>query len=81
VKVVAVSAFKLRSAAIINQIATGRVSRVVLTRGGKPVAAIVPVAPEPVADPWGAMRGSVRIAPGVDITAPTGEIWNAERDQ
>ncbi len=30
------------------------------------------------ADPWGCMAGTVTIAPGVDLTAPTGELWNAE---
>ena len=28
---------------------------------------------------WGAMRGTVRIAPGTDLTQPTGEIWDANR--
>ena len=26
------------------------------------------------------LGGTVWIAPGVDLTAPTGEVWNAERD-
>jgi transcriptional regulator with XRE-family HTH domain len=26
------------------------------------------------------LGGTVRVAPGVDLTAPTGEIWDAERD-
>lgn len=29
-------------------------------------------------DPWGCMAGTVTIMPGVDLTAPTGETWNAE---
>ena len=29
-------------------------------------------------DPWGCMAGTVTIMPGVDLTAPTGDIWNAE---
>ena len=29
-------------------------------------------------DPWGCMAGTVTIMPGVDLTAPTGEKWNAE---
>jgi len=29
-------------------------------------------------DPWGAMRGSVTVRPGSDLTEPTGEEWNAE---
>ena len=29
-------------------------------------------------DPWGCMAGTVTILPGTDLTAPTGDIWNAE---
>lgn len=29
-------------------------------------------------DPWGCMAETVTIMPGVDLTAPTGEKWNAE---
>ncbi len=29
-------------------------------------------------DPWGCMAGTVTIMPGVDLTAPTGDRWNAE---
>lgn len=78
-KTIAVSAFKPRSLAIIEEVAARKTSRVVLTRRGKPVAAIVPIERRTY-DPWGALRGTVRIAPGVDLTEPTGEIWDAERN-
>jgi hypothetical protein len=29
-------------------------------------------------DPWGCMAGTVTVMPGVDLTAPTDEMWNAE---
>jgi hypothetical protein len=29
-------------------------------------------------DPWGCMAGTVTIMPGTDLTAPSGEKWNAE---
>ena len=32
-------------------------------------------------DPWGCMAGTVRIVPGTDLTAPTGETWTAEEGQ
>jgi len=32
----------------------------------------------PKPDPWGCMAGTVMIMPGVDLTAPGGEAWNAE---
>lgn len=33
----------------------------------------------PKSDPWGCMAGTVTIMPGVDLTEPTGESWNAEQ--
>jgi hypothetical protein len=41
----------------------------------------VEVIPNDLDDLWGAMRGTVTIAPGVDLTEPTGEVWEAERDE
>jgi hypothetical protein len=32
----------------------------------------------PKRDPWGCMAGTITIMPGVDLTAPTGDKWNAE---
>ena len=29
-------------------------------------------------DPWGCMAGTITILPGVDLTMPTGDTWNAE---
>jgi hypothetical protein len=29
-------------------------------------------------DPWGCMAGTLTFMPGVDLTAPTGDKWNAE---
>jgi len=29
-------------------------------------------------DPWGCMAGTITIMPGVDLTEPTGAIWNAQ---
>jgi hypothetical protein len=32
----------------------------------------------PKGDPWGCMADTITFMPGVDLTAPTGEKWNAE---
>ena len=32
----------------------------------------------PKRDPWGCMAGTITIMPGVDLTAPTDDKWNAE---
>ncbi|MBI4367231.1 MAG: hypothetical protein HY543_10465 [Deltaproteobacteria bacterium] len=37
-----------------------------------------PTTPSPKRDPWGCMAGTITIMPGVDLTAPTGDKWNAE---
>jgi hypothetical protein len=29
-------------------------------------------------EPWGCMAGTVTFMPGIDLTAPSGEVWNAE---
>jgi hypothetical protein len=34
-----------------------------------------------VGDLWGAMRGTVTIRPGVDLTEPTGEMWDAQQSE
>jgi hypothetical protein len=48
----------------------------VFSRSGR----IAPSGGAGVADPFGAMRGSVTFISGVDLTRPTGEEWAAERD-
>jgi len=35
-------------------------------------------APSQKRDPWGCMAGTVTFMPSVDLTAPTGETWNAQ---
>lgn len=74
---IAVTAFKAQCLALIDNVATGKTSAVVLTKHNRPIAAIVPL-DDNMPDLWGAMRGSVTVAPGTDLTAPTGEFWDAE---
>lgn len=38
----------------------------------------IPGAPQPKRNPWGCMAGTMTIVPGADLTAPTGDKWNAE---
>jgi hypothetical protein len=35
-------------------------------------------APSRSRDPWGCMAGTVTFSPGVDLTQPTGDTWNAQ---
>jgi len=74
---IGVTAFKARCLALIQEVAQGKTRRVVLTKRNRPIAAIVPVEHEP-AELWGAMRGSVKVAAGTDLTQGTGDIWEAD---
>ena len=76
-KAIGVTAFKAHCLALIEEVARGKTSRVVLLKHDKPVAAVVPIGNRPV-DLWGAMKGTVKVAPGVDLTEPTGEAWEAD---
>jgi len=74
-----ISKFKATCLSVLERVRrTGRPLRV--TRFGKPVADIVPPAPEPDATSWiGSLRGSVRIEG--DIAGPSSELvdWEALR--
>jgi prevent-host-death family protein len=74
---IGVTEFKSHCLAVIDNVAKGKTRRVVLTKHNRPVAAIVPIEGEAI-ELWGAMRGTVTLLPGTDLTAPTGEVWEAE---
>jgi len=73
-----VTEFKAKCLSVIDRVANGKAGRVVLTKRGKPVAALVPIS-KALPNPRGALKGTVFIPPGVDITEPTGEDWEANR--
>lgn len=82
-KAIGVTAFKAKCLSLIEEVASGRTTRVVLTKRGKPVAEIGrPTASGKghVPDPWGALAGSVQIPPDLDLTAPSGFDldWDAD---
>jgi hypothetical protein len=64
------SVFKARCLEVFKALEQRRLTRVTVTRHGKPVAELIP--PQTPGRPrtWGCMRGTVRIAPGVDLTEP-----------
>ena len=76
-KTIGGTVFKARCLALMDDGARGKTRRVVVLKRNRPVAAIVPLEHAPV-ELWGAMRGTVRIAPGTDLTQGTGEVWEAE---
>lgn len=79
-KSIGVTEFKPRSLALIEEVASGRTERLVLTKHGKPVAAVVPLTPPSFASLHGSLKHLMRPVPGVDLTEPTGEVWEAELD-
>jgi prevent-host-death family protein len=74
---VGVTAFKPRSLELIEQVASGKLSRVVLTKRGRPVAALVPLRDQ-ADELWGALAHMMEPLEGLDLTEPTGEHWAAE---
>jgi prevent-host-death family protein len=74
---IGVTAFKARCLALIDDVARGKTRRVVLTKHNRPIAAIVQVEGG-LSELWGALRGTVKIAPGTDLTQGTGEVWEAD---
>lgn len=78
-RTMSVSQFRSRCFEVVDQVARGKVERIVLTKRGEPIAALIRyVQRHPKLH--GAMTGTVSIAFGVDIAEPTGEVWEAERD-
>jgi len=74
---IGVTAFKARCLALIDEVAQGKTSRILLMKHNRPVAAIVAVQDVPV-ELWGALRGTVNVLPGTDLTEGTGEVWEAD---
>lgn len=81
---IGVTAFKSQCLGLIDDVATGKTKRIVLLKHNRPVAAIVPMEDadenlEALDDLWGAMEGTVTIAPGVDLTEPIDVVWKAAK--
>ncbi len=68
--------FKARCLQLMDEVEeTGR--EVVITKRGRPVAKLVPVAEAAVRDVFGCMRGSVTVVG--DLVAPLEERWEADQ--
>ena len=84
---IGVTAFKARCLELIDDVASGKLDRVVLTRRGKAVAEVTASGvaatsntDECVADPWGYMKGRMQVDPTWDPTQPFEDIeWDAEK--
>lgn len=81
-KTIGVTAFKAKCLGLVDEIASGKTSRVVLTRRGTPVAQLVRVAPmaaERRPSPFGALAHMMKFDPSVDLTEPSGLEFDAEK--
>lgn len=68
---ISASAFKATCLEIFDRVAAGDLEQVVITKRGRVVGVLHPPAkPAASDDPFGHLRGSVVVAPGVDLTAP-----------
>lgn len=74
---IGVSTFKPKSLELIERVASGKLRRVVLTKRGRPVAALVPIDEAPQ-DLWGALADLMEPIEAVDLTEPVDEAWAAE---
>jgi antitoxin (DNA-binding transcriptional repressor) of toxin-antitoxin stability system len=80
-KRVGVTAFKAQCLALIDEVARGKTGRVVLTKRNRPVAELRRLAaPARGFALWGALKDTVITPSETDLTAPTGEIWDAAKN-
>jgi prevent-host-death family protein len=69
--------FKAKCLKLLDEVHQQR-RQIVITKRGKPVARLVPVA-EDLPDIFGRMKGTIEILG--DIVSPIGEVWDADRDE
>lgn len=65
--------FKAKCLDLLDQVNSGAIGRLEVTKRGKVVAVVTKPQAPAVGDLHGFMRGSVIVPPGLDLTAPTGE--------
>ena len=71
--------FKAKCLDLLDQVASGAIEGVTITKRGRVVGVLRP--PEPAratSGLFGCMRGTVKIAPGVDLTEPVAPAFDAE---
>ena len=76
--------FKATCLDLLDQVGSGKISRLTVTKRGKPVAVIVPPAggQHPFDVLYGMMKGSVIAPPDFDFTAPAFEgVMEAAMDE
>lgn len=73
------SDFKAKCLKIMDEVAeTGEA--IIITKNGEPVAQLEPVRRKPE-QAFGAMKGWIEIPKEVDLTEPTGGVWDSREDE
>ncbi len=68
---ISASAFKATCLALLERLQQGKLNRLIITKRGRPMAVLTPFDRGHEAEAlFGCMRGSVRVPPAVDLTAP-----------
>jgi len=78
-KEVAISEFKAKCLALLNEVQKTK-SPLLVTRRGQPVAEVVPATPARSADWMGSMRGTMEIVGDIISPATDENEWEALRD-
>jgi prevent-host-death family protein len=72
VREVSATEFKAKCLDLLDQVNSGAIARLEVTKRGKVVAVVTKPPAPAVGDLEGFLRGSVIVPPGLDLTAPTG---------
>jgi antitoxin (DNA-binding transcriptional repressor) of toxin-antitoxin stability system len=78
--IVSATEFKAKCLDLLDQISSGELDELAVTKRGRVVARLVPPVAPVRPERWhGFMQGSLGIDPGIDLTQPvTDETWDAE---
>lgn len=72
VREVSATEFKAKCLDLLDQVNSGRIARLEVTKRGKVVAVVTKPPATAAGDLHGFLRGSVIVPPDLDLTAPTG---------
>ena len=74
------SEFKARCLALMDQVHSGRLQKVVITKRGKTIAELQAPTPVPLPTLYGALEGLISVPAGADLTTPAfDEDWDAQK--
>jgi len=72
--------FKANCLKLLDQVRDHKIPEVIVTKHGRPVARLCPLADGGGVDLFGALKGSATIPLGVDLTEPLDDEWEALKE-